>query len=129
MAAYQARSDGEPVEAVPYQPLDVYKKEIRTINLLLGWPGSSLRCQLNVVPLASDPIPGYEALSYTWGAASKRYSIALEVEGRLYCVSVTDDLYDAPQDCARVFTALGLSGWMRYASIRQTMLKEQRKSP
>ncbi|KAK4971290.1 hypothetical protein LTR42_007016 [Elasticomyces elasticus] len=54
-----------------YRPLEVARREIRVFHLLPRWPGTAVRCQLHTVSLDHEVAPMYEALSYTWGAATE----------------------------------------------------------
>ncbi|KAK5734913.1 hypothetical protein LTR17_008546 [Elasticomyces elasticus] len=98
MATYQILEDCEGGLSKPlYQPLDIQQKQIRTLEVLPGWPGSAIRCRLSIVSLITDPRPQYDALSYTWGAATKARSITVEVAGTVHQVGTTDNLYEAVQ--------------------------------
>ncbi|KAK5685578.1 hypothetical protein LTS10_003659 [Elasticomyces elasticus] len=98
MAAYQRLEDSEDgLNNFLYQPLDIQQKQIRTLEVLPGWPGSAIRCRLSIVSLSTDPRPEYDALSYTWGAATKARFITVEVAGTVHQVGTTDNLYEALQ--------------------------------
>ncbi|KAK5707568.1 hypothetical protein LTR97_000105 [Elasticomyces elasticus] len=109
MATYQRLEDieGDPNNFL-YQPLDIQQKQIRTLEVLPGWPGSPIRCRLSIVSLITDPRPQYDALSYTWGAATKARFITVEVAGAVHQVGTTDNLYEALQSMrariARIWT-------------------------
>ncbi|KAK3657789.1 hypothetical protein LTR56_002168 [Elasticomyces elasticus] len=98
MAAYQRLEDSEggPNNFL-YPPLDIQRKQIRTLKVLPGWPGSAIRCRLSIVSLTTDPRPKYDALSYTWGAATKARFITVEVAGTVHKVGTTNNLYEAVQ--------------------------------
>ncbi|KAK3116264.1 hypothetical protein LTR53_003568 [Teratosphaeriaceae sp. CCFEE 6253] len=107
-----------------YSVLDVDRKEIRVLRLLPGWPGSSIKFRLRTVSLVSDPLPVYEALSYTWGARSKGKSITVHGNRAQREVAVTDNLF-AALDGLRHRIAKSRTLWIDALCIDQTDVEER----
>jgi hypothetical protein len=77
-----------------YAPLDEPKKEIWILKLHPGKRGPTV-CSLVHASLAQDPLPKYEALSYTWGPPSDDNTISISVGARSYKLPVRENLYRA----------------------------------
>ncbi|KAK5113182.1 hypothetical protein LTR85_011000 [Meristemomyces frigidus] len=73
----------------PSLPLDHTRREIRLMRVLPGDIDQPIQCILCIVSLNDHP--AYEALSYTWGSASRGCTVKVNRE----YVEVTDNLAEA----------------------------------
>ncbi|KAF4628619.1 hypothetical protein G7Y89_g9533 [Cudoniella acicularis] len=93
MSKEDQKYHGGPIDvSFVYTPLDPNNNN--QIRLLLLYPGSAgdpIKCELFNTLL--DPLPEYQALSYTWGDPSNRRDIA--IDGHKF--SVGSNLYEALQ--------------------------------
>ncbi|KAI1111155.1 putative heterokaryon incompatibility protein [Nemania sp. NC0429] len=77
-----------------YQYSALAPQEIRLLKLSKSTPWSPVRCELTAVPL--DKVPGFETISYTWGA--RRVMKPLILNRRR--IEVSERVYDIVHDRA-----------------------------
>ncbi|KAI4950512.1 hypothetical protein J4E91_004395 [Alternaria rosae] len=78
-----------------YQSLDENNNEIRLITLLPAADrDSEVICDINIVRLAEDDIPQYEALSYTWGSAESPVRLRVSPDSD-HNIDITKNLAEA----------------------------------
>ncbi|KAJ4309745.1 hypothetical protein N0V84_011333 [Fusarium piperis] len=71
--------------------LDVVQEQIRILHLEPGLGSAPISCTIHRISLTSDPLPRYEALSYTWGDPK----VTREIIVNGYLINVTFNLYSA----------------------------------
>lgn len=100
-----------------YSPLDVPGREIRLVSLKKGLFKDPLACELVVVAL--EQAPPFQALSYVWGPMHNDKDLALHG----YKLKITDNLWNALVQL-RSATADRLL-WVDALAINQTDLQER----
>lgn len=107
-------------------PTNIYKKldeySIRLVEVKAGGPLEPIRCTLHQVSLLPDEEPPYYcALSYAWGDATDKVSIALN--GQI--LMVTRNLHDALQQFRDEARFLGKYLWIDALCINQDDIDER----
>ena len=101
-------------DVYPVYPLKSSGKQIRLLELHPGQYHSPLSGRLRVVSLGMIPTPRYQALSYTWGDATKNDAIRIHGCG---CIPITGNLFQALRRLRRRLTTRIL--WVDAICINQ----------